>query len=128
MKRLIIATTLLLAAVALVTVVYFRLLTASTQHTSLVMRTIPNDASLIFEFNNDHEFYDIFSGNKLFENIMGEDKMAELAAMRKSLLGNPLIGKYFSDQNIFISLHPQRGNTIDFLLTASVTKEFQGDI
>jgi len=118
----------LLTATVLVTVVYFRHLSNTTQHTSLVMRTIPNDASLIFEFNNDKEFYDIFAGDKLFSNFLGDDKRDELASLRKNLLQNPLMAKYFSGQNLFISLHPQKGNSIDFLLTASVSKEFQSDL
>ena len=128
MKRLIIATIVLLAATVLVTVVYFRHLNTTAQHTSLVMRAIPDDASLIFEFNNDKEFYDIFSGNKLFANILGGEKQDELEALRKRIVQNPLLSKYLSGQNIFISLHPQKGNSIDFLLTMSVSKEFQADI
>ena len=128
MKRQIIITILLLVATVLVTVVYFRHLSNTTQHTGLVMRTIPNDASLIFEFNNDKEFYDIFSGDKLFSNFLGDEKINELVALRKNLLQNSLMAKYFSGQNLFISLHPQKGNSIDFLLTAAVSKEFQGDI
>jgi len=128
MKRLVIATILLLAATVLVTVVYFRHLNTTAQHTSLVMRAIPNDASLIFEFNNDKEFYDIFAGNKLFTNTLGRTKQNELEALRKRIIQNPLLSKYLSGQNIFVSLHPQTGNTIDFLLTMSVSKEFQPDI
>jgi hypothetical protein len=127
MKRLIIATILLLAATVLVTVVYFRHLTTTTQHTSLVMATIPNDASLIFEFNNEKEFYDIFTGNTLFTNILGEEKMEELASLHKWLLQNPLMDKYFNGQSVFLSLHPQKGNSIDFLFTISVSKELQAE-
>ncbi|HZX57886.1 MAG TPA: hypothetical protein VFE54_04150 [Mucilaginibacter sp.] len=128
MKRHIIITILLLVATVLVTVVYFKHLSNTAQHTGLVMRTIPNDASLIFEFNNDKEFYDIFSSDKLFSNFLGDDKLDELIALRKNLLQNSLMAKYVSGQNLFISLHPQKGNSIDFLLTASVSKEFQSDI
>jgi len=128
MKRLLIATIVLLAATVVVTVVYFRHLNTTAQHTSLVMRAIPDDASLIFEFNNDKEFYDIFSGSKLFVNILGGEKKDELEALRKRIVQNPLLSKYLSGQNIFLSLHPQKGNTIDFLLTMSVSKEFQPDI
>lgn len=128
MKRLIITTTLLLAATVLVTVFYFRRLNASTQHTSLVLRTIPNDASLIVEFNNDKDFYDIFSGNKLFVNIIGQDKMDELATLRKDLLQNSLLIQYLKGQNLYVSLHPQKGNTIDFLLTIAISKDFQSGL
>ncbi len=128
MKRLIFVTVILLIATVLVTIVYFKNLSATTQHTSQVLSTIPNNASLILEFNNEKGFYDIFAGNKLFANIIGEEKLQELASLRKSLLQNNLIAQYLEGQNIFISLHPQKGNKIDFLLTTSVTKGFDPDV
>ena len=128
MKRLVFATILLFIATLLITVVYFRNLNTTTQHTSLVLRTIPNDAALIFEFNNEKGFYDIFAGNKLFTNIAGEEKIAELAELRKLILLNPLFEPYFSGQNVFISLHPQKGNEIDFLLTTSASNGFQPEL
>ena len=103
MKRLVIATILLLTATVLVTVVYFRHLNATAQHTSLVMRAIPDDASLIFEFNNDKQFYDIFQGSKLFVNILGDEKQSELEALRKRIVQNPLLSRYLSGQNILSS-------------------------
>jgi len=128
MKRLIIATVLLVAATALVTVVYFRHLNISGKHANLALRTIPNDAYLIFEFNNDKDFYDIFATDKLFPNVLGEDKEEELVALRKLFLQNQLLQKYFAYQDIFVSFHPQKDNTIDFLLTASVTQEFGEEV
>lgn len=125
MKRLIIATILLMTATVFITVVYFKNLNNPTQHTSQVLRIIPNNASLIFEFNNEKGFYDIFTDNKLFTNLIGEDKMAELAALKKLLLQNRLIEPYVNGQNLYISLHPQQGNTIDFLLTIPMLKGFE---
>jgi hypothetical protein len=128
MKRLIIATVLLIAATIAVTMLYFRHLDVSGKHANLAMRTIPNDASVIFEFSNDKDFYDIFSGNTLFENVIGQDKQDELIALRKVILQNPLLQKYFTGQEVFVSLHPQKNNTIDFLITTSVSQEFREDI
>ncbi|HTD97692.1 MAG TPA: hypothetical protein VK668_00320 [Mucilaginibacter sp.] len=128
MRRLIFATIILLIATVLVTVVYFKNLNTTTQHISNVLRNIPNDASLIFEFNNEQSFYDIFTDNKLFTTIAGEEKMAELAELRKLLLLNPLIASHLGGQNLFISLHPQKGSEIDFLLTTSVLKAFQPEL
>ncbi len=124
MKRLIIITIILLIATVLVTVVYFKNLNSTTQQTSQVLRTIPNNASLIFEFNNEKSFYEIFADNKLFTNIIGDEKMAELAALKKTLLQNPLIEHFLNEQNLYVSLHPQKGDNIDFLLTIAVSKEF----
>jgi hypothetical protein len=124
MKRLIFTTIILLIATVLVTVVYFKNLHSTTQQTSDILRTIPNNASLIFEFNNEKGFYDIFNNNELFTNLIGEDKMDELRILKKKILLNPLIQPYLDGQNLYISMHPQKGNNIDFLVTIAAGKGF----
>ena len=123
-----IVTIILLAATVAVTIIYFRHINTASQHTSQAMHVIPDDASLILQFSNEKEFYDIFSGNKLFSNVLGAEKMSELQALKKDLLQNPLLSPHLAGQNIFISLHPQKNNTIDFLITVTVSKEFQEDV
>src|ERR1700744_353220 len=128
MKRQIFDTVLLFIATVLVTFVYFKNLNTNTQHTSQVLSSIPNNASLIFEFNNDKGFYVIFADNQLFKNIIGDEKMAELSALKPLLLQNHLIQPFLDGQNLYVSLHPQKGNDIDFLLTTSVAKGFNPDM
>ena len=83
---------------------------------------------MIFEFNNDKGFYDIFNNNRLFASIIGNEKINELAILQKQLLENPLMEKYFKAQNIFISLHPSKVNNIDLLLTISSANGFEPSI
>lgn len=128
MKRLIIATIILLIATVLVTVGYFKNLNGISQQTTQALRTIPNDASLIFEFNNEKSLYDIFTDNKLFMNLIGEDKMTELIALKKRILQNPVIEPHLSGQNLYISMHPQKGDDIDFLITISIPKGFEPEL
>src|SRR3569833_679421 len=128
LKRLLIATIVLVAATVAITVVYFRHINTASQHISLAMRAIPDDASMVLQFVNEKEFYDIFTGNNLFGDVLGSEKLNELQALKKDLLQNPLLSPHLAGQNIFVSLHPQTNNTIDFLLTATVSKEFQEDI
>lgn len=125
MKRLIFITIILLIATVLVTVVYFKNLNGTSQQATQVLRSIPNDASIILEFNNEKSFYDIFTDNKLFANIIGEDKMAEFAALNKRVLQNPAIEPHLNGQNLYVSLHPQKGNNVDFLITLSIPKGFE---
>ncbi len=106
MKRLIITTIILLIAAVAVTAVYFKNLNPQGQYTSRVMHTIPGNAALIFEFTNDAGFYDIFNDNRLFTSIAGKQTIADLDTLRKQLLLNPQLERFFSGQNIFISLHP----------------------
>jgi len=124
MKRLIIFTVILLAAMVGITVVYFKNLSPQGQRAGEVMHTIPANAALIFEFNNDDGFYDIFKGNTLFTSIIGPERISDLDVLRKQLLQNAAFSQYFTGQNIFISIHPLQNNHIDLLLTASAGKGF----
>ena len=128
MKRLIIATLILLIAAVSVTVVYFKNLNTPSQNRSRIMRAIPTDAAFIFEFNNDAGFYDIFKGNKLFSAVVGQQSLNELDTLRHQLLLSPTLEHFFADQNIFISVHPASNNVLELLLTTSAVKNFSVDL
>jgi hypothetical protein len=125
MRRLIITTIILFIAVIAVTVVYFKNLTTPGLHTGETMATIPDNAALVFEFNNDDGFYDIFTGNKLFAAVIGKDQVTELDTLRKQLLGSPSVNQFFDGQNTFVSLHPLKDNTIGLLITIATKKGFK---
>jgi hypothetical protein len=128
MKKQIIITLILLAVTAFVTVVYFKNLNPPGTRTNQVMDSIPGNASLIFEFNNDKGFYDIFKDNKLFAAVIGKQKLGLLDTLRQQLLQNPILSKYFTGQNIFISLHPSKPDGIDLLLSMSPANGFEPDL
>jgi uncharacterized membrane protein len=94
MRRLIITTIILFIAVIAITVVYFKNLTTPGLHTSETMATIPDNAALVFEFNNDDGFYDIFTGNKLFAAVIGKDQITELDTLRKQFLVSPSLNVF----------------------------------
>jgi len=119
MKKQIIITVILLAATAIVTVLYFKNLNPPGTRNSLVMEAIPGNASIIFEFNNDKSFYEIFNGNQLFPAVVGKQKLDELDTLQQKLLLNPVLEKYFTGQNIYISFHPSNKNDVDLLLSIS---------
>jgi len=128
MKKQIIITLILLAATAYVTVVYFKNLNPPGSRTSQVMHLIPDDASLIFEFNNEKGFYDIFKNSKLFAAIVGEQKLGQLDTLRQVLLQNTTLSPYFTAQNIFISLHLSKTDDIDLLLTMAPAVNFETSV
>src|ERR1700733_7669558 len=111
MKKQIIITLILLVATACITVVYFKNLNPPGTRTSRVMNVIPDNATLVFEFNNDKSFYDIFTGNKLLSAVIGKQQIGELDTLRRQLLLNPLLEQYFTGQNIYISVHPSKTNS-----------------
>lgn len=124
MRKFIITTTLLLVATVAITVVYFKNINTPTAYTTRVMQSIPNTAGLIFEFSNDDGFYDIFSSNNLLTSLIGEEKIKELSTLRIRLLTNPLLKDFFTDQHIYISLHGQQRDSIDFLITIAGGEKF----
>ncbi|MDP9047275.1 MAG: hypothetical protein M3N14_04010 [Bacteroidota bacterium] len=128
MKKQIIITIILLIACVLITVVYFKNLNTPGMRTSQVMHTIPDNAALIFEFNNDRSFYDIFNDNQLFTSLTGKQKIDDLNALRDKLLQNSLFEKYFTGQSFFISLHPVKSNHIDLLMTISPASGFEPSV
>ena len=95
MKKLVIATILLLSATIYITVVYFKNLNPPGSNTSRLMATIPDDAAVIFSFNNEKSFYDIFNGNTLLTAISGKENIADIDTVRNLLLSNSLFEKYF---------------------------------
>jgi len=125
MKKLVIATILLLSATIYITVVYFKNLNPPGSNTSRLMATIPDDAAVIFSFNNEKSFYDIFNGNTLLTAISGKENIADIDTVRNLLLSNSLFEKYFDGQNVFISLHPLKNNDAGLLLTIAAVKGFE---
>lgn len=124
MRKLIITTLVLIIAAVAITVVYFKNLNTPATHAAKVMQSIPNTAALIFEYSNDNGFYDIFAGNQLLETITGQQKMDELSALRKKLLLDPLLKNFFEGQHIYLSIHGQPQDSINFLITTAGTDLF----
>jgi hypothetical protein len=123
MKRLIAITLILIAATAYITVKYFKNLNTSGTHAGNVIRTIPDNAAVVFEFTNEKSFYDIYAGNTLLTNLIGEQDIADLDTVRKVLFDNASLQSFFTGRNVFVSLHPSKGNQIELLVTASAAKD-----
>ncbi|GAA4085900.1 hypothetical protein [Mucilaginibacter panaciglaebae] len=124
MKRLIAITILLILATAGITVVYFKNLNTPGLHTAQTMLNIPDNAALVFEFNNEESFYDIFKDNKLFTAVIGRQQLGDLDTLREQLFIDPVLNKFFNGQNTFISLHPLSDKSIGLLITTAATKGF----
>jgi hypothetical protein len=123
MKRLIVITLILIAATAFITVKYFKNLNTSGMHAGNVIRTIPDNAAVVFEFTNEKSFYDIYSGNTLLTNLIGEQLITDLDTVRNTLFNNPALQSFFTGRNVFVSLHPSQTNQVELLLTASASKD-----
>ncbi|HYK77934.1 MAG TPA: hypothetical protein VEV16_13230 [Daejeonella sp.] len=123
MNKLILVTSVLLAAVFGVAYFYFSNISAGSKNNDKALAHIPQDAALIFEFKNDKGFYEIFADYPIFDALVGSTRKTELTALKNVLLNNKLIQKIASDQNIFLSLHPSQSNEIDFLWLMASSKK-----
>jgi hypothetical protein len=54
-------------------------------HAGNIMRTIPDNAAVVFEFSNEKSFYDIYTGNTLLTNLIGEQAISDLDTVRQTL-------------------------------------------
>ena len=122
MKKQFVITILLLLAIAYTTVIYFKDLNPPGMRTEEIMQAIPRSAAVVFEFNNNNGFYDVYKNNSLFAALVGREKLEDLNILRSQVLQNPLLSRYFNDNNIFISLHPSAKNALDLLFTVSPAK------
>jgi len=125
MKRLIIITLILLAATVMITLTYFKHLNPPGRRVNQVINTIPASAAFVFQFNNDSSFYDIYSQSQLFASVTGQQKMRELNALRHALLNYPLLKEHFTTEDIFISIHPQATDSLDYLLTLPASNQVE---
>lgn len=120
MKKFIIIAIFLFSVAMGLTALYFSALQPRKQGMEKVMNLIPRHATLVFEYNNDKSFDDIFKNNPLFSSITGTKNTLELTYLRDHFLKQKTLAKYFTDQRIFISLHPKpNGKKIDFLVSTS---------
>jgi len=124
MRKQIISTIILLIAIAVVTVLYFKDLNPPGANTSRVMASIPANASVIFQFTNEKSFYDIISNDSLLADLTGQEQLSDIDTLRSCLLGNKALNKYFEGQSLFISLHPLNNHDAELLLTMQATKGF----
>lgn len=123
MRKIILITVFLFVAAVTVTIFYFSKIKLSGQNTTSVINQIPQDAALVFEFKNDPEFYDLFKDNTLLTSFIGQKKANELQYLHSNLLKQPGLNAAFSNQSIFISLHPAiNSGSIDMLLTTNADR------
>lgn len=102
MRRIILIAVFLFITAVVVTAFYFAKLKPSGQNTANVIEQIPEDAALVFEFKNDHEFYDLFRQSSLLTSFIGQKKANELQYLHQHLMKQTA----FNNRSIFISLHP----------------------
>ncbi|WP_462265173.1 hypothetical protein [Mucilaginibacter sp.] len=106
MKKLIALTVLLLTAIVLVTWLYFKNLNLPEQHTARLLQSIPADAALILNFNNEDSFYDMYDSSALFTSLADTEQLHELRVLKQQFMQPAAIKPLIADQPVYISVHP----------------------
>lgn len=125
MRNVIILCAILLIAIAALAAKYFNALAGRDNNTTKVLNHIPSDAALIFHFNSDESFFEIFKGYQLFSHIIGPERSNELNEL-KNLLSHTLLSEVTSDKKIFLSLH-NSADSVEFLFCVPLDSKFSTD-
>lgn len=122
MKKIIILSSVLLIAIAFIAIKYFSELTGTSKNSSKILKYIPADAALIINFSNEDSFYDILKGYELFDELIGEQRSAEITQLRSMLLSQPGLSAITAEKKIFISFHQLQTDSLDYLFSMGINE------
>lgn len=99
---------------------YFSTLNTKANQNDLSLNAASTNAAFVFSFDNEKKFFEILSGQDLFERILGKQKSAQLKAIGDNLAQNTKVNHNFGKQKIYISFVAGPNNEIDFLISSQV--------
>ena len=123
MNKIYLTTFVLLVAVFTVAYLYFSTISAGSRNNDKALSLIPHDAALILTFKNDKDVYEIFRDYTVFDAIAGKQKQEEISALKSILLNSDRIFQGSRGQNIFLSFHPLKTDSIAFLWIMPLPQE-----
>ena len=115
MKTIIGITSALFIAVLSVAYLYFSNLNIKKRSNNQILSEIPSDASVIFQHQNDQSLYDIFKDYTIFDTIVGPQKKEDIHWLTNYLMSNVTLKTVMSGQKVFLSFHPSKTDSVDFL-------------
>ncbi|MET4082891.1 hypothetical protein ABIB40_002855 [Pedobacter sp. UYP30] len=121
MKKIGIIIIVLALSVFYLAYVYFSRLDTENNAKDFALQTASTNAAMVFAFQNDKSFYDIMSGQTLFQQVLGADKMNHLNALTNKIRADGTLRKLLQDETMYVSLLPDSNKTINFLYTLQVT-------
>jgi hypothetical protein len=115
MKTIIGITSALFIAVLSVAYLYFSNLNVKNRSNNQILSEIPSDASVIFQHQNDQSLYDIFKDYTIFDTIVGPQKKEDIHWLTNYLMSTVTLKTVMSGQKVFLSFHPSKTDSVDFL-------------
>ncbi|WP_169719442.1 PQQ-binding-like beta-propeller repeat protein [Olivibacter sitiensis] len=117
MKKLIIVTSILFIAVIAAAVFYFSNIHKDNRDQGKLLNHIPEDALFISSFQNDKSFFDIFSDYEAVNSLLGKENENRLSYLYEHFLQSDAFGELLARQRIYLSFHPQSGDSLDWLIS-----------
>ncbi|MEJ5995453.1 hypothetical protein WG904_13580 [Pedobacter sp. Du54] len=115
MKKIIITMVVLLIAMIVMVYLYFSNLNNSTRANDLSINTVSANAGVVFSFDHDKSFYEILSGQELFQYALGKTKSDQLKAIKKQLIEQEFT-TFLEEQKIYIGFIPGPSNQVGYLI------------
>ena len=120
MKRIYIILSVLLLGIVAMAYVYFSNLNTEANANDLSLNAATTNSGVVFSFENDKSFYEILSGQTLFQPLLGETKMKLFKSLRENLINQPRANRWIDGQKIYIALVPGADNEIDFIISSQL--------
>ncbi|MBK0381819.1 hypothetical protein I5M32_02500 [Pedobacter sp. SD-b] len=127
MKKIIIIISVLFLAIIAVTWLYFKNLSSSEYSKEKIFTLVPNDASIVFEYKNETTFYDIFKDFNLLHDILGDDMLSHINAIKKIFVDDKKITPAFDGSNLYFALDQTENNAAHILILANLAKDMDAD-
>lgn len=127
MRKILILSSVLLIAIVVIASEYFSELSGNTNNFTKVLNNIPSDASVIISFSNDDSFHEIFKDYKPFDDVIGAEKATEQRLLYISLLNQQPLQQIAEGGRVFLSFHPSKNGSINFLYSMTLNGKFSAD-
>ncbi len=123
MKKIYITLCVLLVILAGMSYLYFAGLNTSSSKSDLSLRVASRNAAMIFSIQNNKSVIDLLKGQDLFNNLIGQDKVRLLDALKANILSGNALNDLIDDQNIYISVFPGNSRNLELLFTVQLNSE-----
>lgn len=120
MKKIYFTLGILLLGTIAMAYLYFSNLNTDRNANDLSLNAIAENTGIVFSFENDRSFYDILSGQDLLQNVLGEEKSAQLKSLKTNLIALPSIFNATEGQKIYIGIYPGLADKVDYLIATQL--------
>ena len=125
MKKIIILVIALFLGIAFMAFYYFSKLNNENNAKDLALQSATNNAAMVFSFKNDKSFYEIIGSQHILQQVLGAEKTKYLNTLKENIVNDVRLNSFIQDQPVYISILPDSGNTLNYLLTAQIKPDLK---